>query len=112
MDRIDFGREARRLRVGTLVRLRWIAAAGQISALITSRFLLGIEFPFMAAALCVGMLVACTAYLRLRWPASTRLDERTTTANLAFDIGQLGVLLYLTGGLSQSVRHASASRRP
>ena len=100
MDRIDFGREARRLRVGTLVRLRWIAAAGQTSALVTSRFLLDIQFPFMAAALCVGMLVACTAYLRLRWPAPTRLDERTTTANLAFDIGQLGVLLYLTGGLS------------
>src|SRR5580704_8785173 len=100
MDRPDFGHQARRVRVGTLVRLRWIAAAGQIAALLMASFVLRLEFPYAASAICVGLLVAFNACLRLWVPQGRRLDETTTTYILAFDIGQLGVMLYLTGGLA------------
>jgi two-component system sensor histidine kinase RegB len=100
MEMPDFGHEARRVRVGTLVRLRWIAAAGQIAALAVSRFALHLEFPFAASAICVALLIAFNGYLRFGLPQAKRLDERTTTYILAFDIGQLGVMLYLTGGLA------------
>jgi len=100
MDRPDFGHEARRVRVGTLVRLRWIAAAGQVSALLVARFVLRLEFPYAESAMCVGLLIAFNAFLRLWVPQGRRLDETTTTYILALDIGQLGVMLYLTGGLA------------
>jgi two-component system sensor histidine kinase RegB len=100
MNAIDFGREARQLRVGTLVRLRWIAAAGQIVALLVSRYALHIGFPLQQAALCVAMLLAFNLFLRLRFQPAKRLEERATTLILAFDIGQLGLLLHLTGGLA------------
>jgi hypothetical protein len=45
MAQMDFGHEARRLRVGTLVRLRWIAAGGQIAALLVARLVLHVDFP-------------------------------------------------------------------
>ena len=97
---MNFGYEARRLRVGTLVRLRWIAAGGQIAALLVARFALHIEFPIGAAALCAGLLLAFNALLLLNFSPSKRLEEKATTLILAFDIGQLGVMLFLTGGLS------------
>jgi len=100
MNEIDFAHEARRLRVGTLVRLRWIAAAGQIAALFVARFALHIGFPFGAAALCVALLLAFNLFLRLRFSPAKRLEETTTTFILAVDIGQLGVMLFLTGGLA------------
>jgi two-component system sensor histidine kinase RegB len=100
MDQFEFGLEARRLRVGTLVRLRWIAAGGQIVALLVARFLLNIQFPFASAALCVALLLLFNAYLWLKYPPSKRLEEKTTTTILAVDIGQLGIMLCLTGGLA------------
>ena len=100
MDQFDFGQEARRLRVGTLVRLRWIAAAGQIAALLVAGLALHIAFPFGAAALSVALLLGFNAFLRLRFSPAKRLEEKTTTYILAVDIGQLAVLLYLTGGIA------------
>jgi len=100
MDQFEFGLEARRLRVGTLVRLRWIAAGGQIAALLVARFALHVNFPFVSAALCSASLLFFNAYLWLKFPASKRLDEKTTTTILAVDIGQLGSMLCLTGGLT------------
>ncbi len=100
MNPIDFGHEARRLRVGTLVRLRWIAAGGQIAAIVVARYVLHIGFPTAAAALCVAMLLGFNAVLRLKFSPATRLEEKATTLILAFDIGQLGLMLFLTGGLS------------
>jgi two-component system sensor histidine kinase RegB len=100
MDQFEFGHEARRLRVGTLVRLRWIAAGGQIAALLVARFAFHVNFPFVSAALCSASLLFFNAYLWLKFPPSKRLDDRTTTIILAVDIGQLGSMLCLTGGLT------------
>jgi two-component system sensor histidine kinase RegB len=100
MDQFEFGLEARRLRVGTLVRLRWIAVGGQVAALLVARFALHVDFPFLSAAFCSASLLFFNAYLWLKFPASKRLEEKTTTFILAVDIGQLGFMLCLTGGLS------------
>ena len=100
MNAIDFGHVARRLRVGTLVRLRWVAAAGQLAALLFTRYVLHIGFPFPATAACVAMLLGFNAFLRLKFPPAKRLEERATTLILAVDIGQLGLMLFLTGGLA------------
>jgi hypothetical protein len=47
---LDLGRRARRLRVDTLVRLRWLAIAGQSAAVLGTYFGLRFNLPI---ALCV-----------------------------------------------------------
>ena len=100
MDQFEFGHRARRLRMGTLVRLRWIAAGGQLATILFSHYVLNIGFAFVPATACALALLAFNAYLRLSFPPGKRLEEKTTTTILAVDIGQLGVMLYLTGGLA------------
>ena len=64
-------------------------------------------WPWLGAALpsppLLWLAVLLSALLNLTVslgrPASARIDDREATVFLAFDILQLGVLLYLTGGL-------------
>jgi two-component system sensor histidine kinase RegB len=93
-------RNARQLRLDTLVRLRWLAIAGQALAVAVVRFGLGFPLPF---GLCFVAIVASAfvnLLLRIEFPASHRLGDNPATILLAFDILQLAALLYLTGGLA------------
>ena len=96
---INLGRRARRLRVDTLVRLRWLAVAGQAAAIIITHF--GLRFP-LPVALCF-LVIAASAWLniglRLRFALNHRLDDAPAAALLAYDMLQLWALLFLTGGL-------------
>ncbi len=92
--------QSRRLRLSTLIRLRWLAAGGQSLAVIVVAF--GLDFPF-PVALCFG-LIACSAALNLflvsRFPAVHRLNPDAAFGILIFDVLQLAGLLYMTGGLT------------
>jgi two-component system sensor histidine kinase RegB len=90
---------ARHLRLDTLVRLRWLAVAGQSAAVIGVRFGLGFPLPFALCLLVIVASVWVNLLLRIQYPASHRLSDNVATALLAFDILQLAGLLYLTGGL-------------
>jgi two-component system sensor histidine kinase RegB len=96
---IDLGRPARRLRVDTLVRLRWLAVTGQLIALLVVHY--GLRFPlplgwcFLAIA-ASGVLNIC---LRLRFGVSHRFEDEPAVVLLAYDVMQLSILLFLTGGL-------------
>lgn len=99
LDTMAFTRDARRLKLDTLVRLRWLAVTGQCLAVALVHFELGFELPFAG---CLGVIAAAAAinlWLRVRRPASHRLGDDGATALLAFDVLQLAALLYLTGGL-------------
>ena len=98
-DDDEFGHRARRLRLDTLIRLRWMASAGQASALIVTHFVLRMQIPVIGCALCVAASVVLNIALRASFPANLRLNDVWATAILAFDIAQLAVLLFLTGGL-------------
>ena len=99
-DDDEWGQRARRLRLDTLVRLRWLASAGQTTALLISHYGLGVELPLSASLVCVIASVLLNIWLRTRYPVSLRLDDRFAMRVLGFDILQLAVLLYLTGGLA------------
>ena len=88
------------LRVQTLVRLRWLAILGQLVALLVVRYQLGFALPFWPALFLVLLSVWLNIVLLLRFPAGARLGENAATGVLAFDIAQLALLLYLTGGLA------------
>src|SRR4051812_40481687 len=96
---LGFGHEARRLKLDTLVRLRWLAVTGQCAAVAFVHFELGFRLPFAA---CLSVILASAVvnlWFRIRRPASHRLGDDAATFLLAFDLLQLAALLYLTGGL-------------
>ena len=120
------GRDARRLRLDTLVRLRWLAIAGQAAAVAVVHFGFGFPLPFGWCFLADRGLGWVNLALAIRYPASYRLSDNAATFLLAFDILQLAALLYLTGGLqnpfamlflapvliSATALHAGANPRP
>jgi two-component system sensor histidine kinase RegB len=95
----DMGRSTQRLRLDTLVRLRWLAVVGQSAAVAGVHFGLGFAVPFGWCFLLIGFSAALNLVLRIRYPVSYRLSEAAASGLLAYDILQLAALLYLTGGL-------------
>jgi two-component system sensor histidine kinase RegB len=89
----------RSLRLDTLVRLRWLAVAGQTAAVLLVRFGLGFPLPTTFCLVLIGLSAALNLILRARYPATLRLGEWPAFVLLAYDVIQLACLLFLTGGL-------------
>lgn len=91
--------EQHTIRLETLVTIRWLAVLGQSTAVLFVAFGLGFDFQF---SLCL-VAITCSAWLnvilRLRYPLNHHLSQEAAVALLAYDILQLTLLLYLTGGL-------------
>jgi two-component system sensor histidine kinase RegB len=89
----------RNVRLDTLVRLRWLAIIGQTTAVLVVSYGLDFQMPVWA---CLGV-IALSAWLnialRLRFHSTQRLEPDRAAWLLAFDVAQLAVLLFLTGGL-------------
>jgi len=87
------------LRLRTLVRLRWLAVIGQSAAVLGVEYILSFKLPL---ALCLAMIALSAwlnVFLTLRWRSGQRLAARPAGLLLGYDIIQLAILLYLTGGL-------------
>jgi two-component system, sensor histidine kinase RegB len=89
-----------RVRLRTLSNLRWLAVAGQSAALFLVYFALGYSLPILYCAVAIVVSAALNVALALRYPPTHRLTNREATFYLAFDVLQLAVLLYLTGGIT------------
>ena len=88
-----------RLRLQTIVRLRWLAVLGQGFTVIGAYWVLGIDLPIAGCLAFIALSAWLNVALRLRYPASKRLTSNFACAMLGYDILQLAALLYLTGGL-------------
>jgi two-component system, sensor histidine kinase RegB len=99
VSELNLGRSARRLRVDTLVRLRWLAIAGQTAAVLGTYFGLRFDLPLAHCLLAIGMSAVVNVGLRVGLPRTHRLGDGHAAALLGFDILQLSALLYLTGGI-------------
>ena len=91
---------AGRVSLRTLTAIRWIAIAGQVTALVVVRYGLGWELPIVPALAAVAASVLLNLALAFRHPPSGRLGDAEAAAYLGFDVLQLAALLYLTGGLT------------
>jgi two-component system sensor histidine kinase RegB len=89
----------RRMRLSTLIRLRWLAVAGQTAAILVVAFWFEFPLPLGACLLLISMSAWLNLALRLLFSASHRLDPNWATVLLGYDLLQLAGLLYLTGGL-------------
>jgi len=87
------------VRLRTLTTLRWLAVAGQTAAIFFVHFGFGFPTPL---GLCLAAIAASAwlnLFVTLRFSPQRFLSDREATGYIAFDIAQLCVLLFLTGGL-------------
>ena len=92
--------QAGQVHLYTLILLRWVAAAGQTATLLLVFFGLGFELPIIACFGAVFALISSNLVLVSRGRDRRRITEREVVLLLGFDVLQLSVLLYLTGGLA------------
>ena len=89
----------RNVRLDTLVRLRWLAIIGQTTAVLVVEYGLSFDFPVYACLAVIALSAWLNVALRLRFHLTQRLEPDRAAWLLAFDIAELAVLLFLTGGL-------------
>jgi len=89
-----------RLRVRTLITLRWLALAGQAVTLTVAAQALRFPAPYAACAVVVGIGAWLNLLLTLNPISRRTARDWEAAAQLAFDIVQLAALLYLTGGIA------------
>ena len=87
------------LNKSTYVNLRWIAYIGQLSAILYVKFILKFNFSFVACILILFFSVLTNLYLRFKI-RNNQLNNSITTVFLTYDILQLGLLFFLTGGIT------------
>jgi two-component system sensor histidine kinase RegB len=87
------------LRLRTLVRLRWLAVTGQTAAVLVVQYLFGFPLPIGFCFAAIALSAWLNIFLSIRWRHSVRLMAGHAALLLGYDVVQLAVLLYLTGGL-------------
>lgn len=87
------------VRLRTIIVLRWVAITGQLSALIVASEVYGLVLEYGLCLLVVGVSVMGNLVAMFIFPATKRLSEAENLSMVVFDLVQLSLLLYLTGGL-------------
>ena len=87
------------LHKSTYINLRWIAYAGQLSAILIVQFFLEYKFNYFFCLSIIFVSVLTNLYLQFKI-RENQLINLVSTGYLAFDIIQLGFLFYLTGGIT------------
>ena len=88
------------VRVRTLVIIRWMAIGGQALTLLVVALGLGFPFSYIGVGLALAASIILNLGLLYLYPRSARLVGTEALLHLAFDLVQLGVLLFLTGGIN------------
>lgn len=87
------------LRRYTLVLLRWGAVIGQTITLLIVSQLLGFDVPMTFSLAVIGVAIMVNILVSVLLPLDRRVSDFEAIAQLGFDILQLGLLLYLNGGI-------------
>ena len=83
----------------TLVILRWIAIIGQYLTISIVYFILKFELPFLYCSIIIFIGILTNFYLQFKFDKN-QLNNFTSTFFLFYDLIQLSILLYLTGGVT------------
>ena len=95
----DFRHPRRPVRLDTILRLRWLAALGQLSAIFIVAQGLEFEFAVLPCLIIVSASALLNLALQIAFNPMQRLEPVHAAALLGFNILELAALLFFTGGL-------------
>ena len=95
----DFRHPHRHVRLDTILRLRWLAALGQLAAIFIVAQGLDFDVPVIPCVAIVGLSAIANLVLQIAFNPMQRLEPVYAAALLALNIVELAALLFLTGGL-------------
>jgi len=87
------------LNKSTYISLRWIAYIGQLISILIVEFIFQFHFNYIFCIFVIILSILTNFYLKLRIKENL-LNNSLSTIYLSFDILQLGVLFYFTGGIT------------
>ena len=87
------------LNKSTYINLRWIAYLGQFTAILIVEFILNFSFQYLACLFIIFVSSLSNIYLKFQVKGN-QLQNNLATTYLAYDIIQIGLLFYLTGGIT------------
>ena len=85
--------------LGNLIKIRWIAIFGQLLAILFVAFIIKIKIPIFEASLVIFISVIINFYSYIEERKNKTISNIKAFLYLLFDTLQLGVLLFLTGGI-------------
>ena len=88
------------IRLRTLILLRWVAIIGQTTAITVAQQAYDLQLDAVLCYLVIGISVLGNLTAIAIFPRNKRLSEFENFLMVLFDLTQLTVLLYLTGGLN------------
>ena len=96
---VDFRHSHRQVRLDTILRLRWLAVLGQLTAIFV--VVQGLEFdvPVVPCIIIISLSAILNLSLQIVFNPMRRLEPAYAAALLSLNIVELAGLLYFTGGL-------------
>ncbi|MGJ4880645.1 MULTISPECIES: ActS/PrrB/RegB family redox-sensitive histidine kinase [unclassified Bradyrhizobium] len=95
----DYRHPRQRVRLDTILRLRWLAALGQLSAIFIVVQGLEFDLPVVPCLAVISISALLNLGLQIAFNPMQLLEPAHAGGLLALNIIELTVLLYLTGGL-------------
>jgi two-component system sensor histidine kinase RegB len=95
----EFRHPRRHVRLDTILRLRWLAALGQLVAIFVVAQGLEFDLPIVPCLIVVSLSVLLNLALQMAFNPMQRLEPAYAAALLALNIVELAALLFFTGGL-------------
>ena len=85
--------------LSNLIKIRWIAIFGQFSAIIIVKLIIGIQIYLLFCILILFVSVIVNIFSYYIQKKNNIINDRLAFVFLLYDTIQLGILLYLTGGI-------------
>lgn len=89
-----------RVTLRTLILIRWIAVIGQLATVASVQLVMGFPLPLGPVLAAIGASVLLNLVAMAQRGGRLRLADRDAALYLGYDMLQLTLLLYLTGGLA------------
>ena len=89
-----------RITLETLINIRWIAVIGQFFTVSFVYYILKFQFPYFETLILVFLSVLINIFLELNKSKFITINNYYATISIFYDLIQLILLLFMTGGLS------------
>ena len=89
-----------RITLETLINIRWIAIVGQFFTVSVVEYFLKFEFPYFATLTLIFLSALVNVYLEINKSKFLTINNFYATLSIFYDLVQLILLLFMTGGLS------------